>query len=249
MIVGILAIGDELLSGQIQESNSMWLANELSNRGVVVGQISVVPDSRTRISAEIDRFTAEFDAVITTGGLGTTPDDVTVAAVADAFNRKLTVNETARRDVIESLQVLRSRLPDIDVDVDREATLPADVRYLENPVGLSPGFVLGRVYALPGIPAEMQQMFEQIASEFQGPKKSRSFYTDSPESNYTGLLSEIQERYDVSVGSYPDRAIGANQIRVTAAETDQLEAAYDALRDRLETVTPAASPDYTPRGP
>lgn len=236
MRVGVVTVGDELLAGDVENTNATWLANSIAESGATVRQIAVVPDEQDVLVPEVRRFVEDFEAVVVTGGIGATHDDVTVDAVARAFDRDLVVHDEALADVRETVSDLRDPLPDIDVDEEAEATLPAGARYLPNPEGLSPGCVVANVYVLPGIPEEMHAMFGLVADEFAGDRRSQSFYTTMPESNLAALLERVRAEYDVAVGSYPDRDAGANRIRVTATDRNSLETACDRLRESVDVV-------------
>jgi molybdenum cofactor synthesis domain-containing protein len=150
MQAALLTIGDELLAGDTENTNASWLAAQLTSRGVTTKRVLVIPDEIDLIARKVREYSEAFDAVILTGGLGGTHDDVTMTAVARAFDRELVVDELARTDVEETLEGVRERLPDLDIDVDAHASIPAGGRPLLNEEGLAPGCVIGNVYVLPG---------------------------------------------------------------------------------------------------
>lgn len=154
MEVALITVGDELLAGDTVNTNANWLAAELSDRGVAVKRILSVPDDRAVIAECVRAYADAFDAVIVTGGLGGTPDDVTLEAVADAFDRELVPTDLTREAVERRLAEIRERLPDSDVnvDVEAEAAVPEGSRPLLNDSGLAPGCVVEGVYVMPGIP-------------------------------------------------------------------------------------------------
>ena len=116
MEVALLTVGDELLAGDTVNTNATWLAERLSERGVTVARILTIPDERALIAEWVRTYSDEFDAVIVTGGLGGTPDDVTIDAVADAFDRDLVVSEQALAAVEERLADIGDAVPDFDLD-------------------------------------------------------------------------------------------------------------------------------------
>jgi nicotinamide-nucleotide amidase len=236
MDVALLTIGDELLSGDTANTNATWLADRLAERGATVARILVVPDDRELIASKVEEYAAAFDAVIVTGGLGGTPDDRTMAAVADAFDRSLAVNERARESVEQRLEAVREHYPDIELDVDAEASIPAGSQPLLNEPGLAPGCVVENVYVLPGIPEEMKAMFESVAEAFGGEARSRTFYTATPEAELIPDLSAAEERFSVAVGCYPDREARHNRIKLVGEDSDVLDDAAGWLRERIETV-------------
>ncbi|MGM0604271.1 MAG: competence/damage-inducible protein A [Halobacteriota archaeon] len=244
MDVALLTIGEELLSGATANTNASWLAGRLSDRGVDVRRILVLPDDRSLIEATLREWVASFDAVIVTGGLGGTHDDVTMDAVAAAFDRELLVDEVAREDVLETIAAFRESHPELverydpRVDPDAQASIPEGARPLCNPVGLSPGCVLESVYVLPGIPEEMRAMFELVESEFDGDRVTETLYTPVPESSMTQTLEEFHDRFDVVAGSYPGRARDPNRLTVTGTDRATLEAAIAWLEERIDTIDP-----------
>jgi molybdenum cofactor synthesis domain-containing protein len=228
-------VGDELLAGDTENTNATWLARELTDRGVTVGRLLTVPDDEAVVADAVREYSDAFDAVVVTGGLGGTPDDVTVEGVASAFDRDLVENDLARADVERTLETIAGDYPDLEVDAAEEALLPAEARPLVNRSGLSPGCVLENVYALPGIPSEMKRMFEDVADEFAGEADSRFLYTDEPEANLVDRLDEVRRRFDVKVGCYPDREAGHNRLKVTADDVEALDAAAAWLEERVSS--------------
>ena len=227
MEVALITVGDELLAGDTVNTNANWLAGELSDRGVAVKRVLSVPDDRAVIAERVRAYADAFDAVIVTGGLGGTPDDVTMEAVADAFDRELAPTDLTREAVERRLAEIRERLPDsdVDVDVEAEAAVPTGSRPLLNDPGLAPGCVVEDVYVMPGIPDELKAMFDSVADEFAGDRRSRFLYTVEPESDIVPALEAAGERFDVAVGCYPDREAAHNRLKVTATDADALDEA------------------------
>ena len=170
-----------------------------------------------------------------TGGLGGTPDDVTMSAVAAAFDRSLVENDLTRADIERTLEAVADEYPDLEVDVAAEAAVPEGARPLVNRVGLSPGCVLENVYVLPGIPSEMERMFESVAEEFAGDVRSRALYTTEPEANLIERLEAVRSRFGVAVGCYPDREAEHNRLKLTGADETALSEAEAWLRARVDT--------------
>ncbi|WP_254838993.1 competence/damage-inducible protein A [Natronomonas marina] len=239
MDAALLTVGDELLDGDTENTNATWLARELTERGATVRRVLTVPDDRAVIAEATAEYSDAFDAVVVTGGLGRTPDDVTMEAVAAAFDRPMTENDLARADVERTLAAIAGEYPDLEVDAEKEALLPEGARPLINHAGLSPGCVLENVYVLPGIPSEMKRMFEAVEGEFDGTARFRTLYTEEPEANLVERLDEVQTRFDVKVGCYPDRGAGHNRLKVTGDDAATLEEATAWL---AENVTLAQEP-------
>ena len=236
MQAALLTIGDELLAGDTENTNATWITAELTSRGVTTKRVLVIPDDIELIARKVCEYSAEFDVVIVTGGLGGTHDDVTMDAVARAFDRELAVDELARADVAETLDAVRERLPDLDIDVEAHASIPAGGRALINEDGLAPGCVVENVYVLPGIPREMEPMFESVAEDFAGTARSREVYTTTPEGQYTAMLMDARDRFPVSVGSYPSRGENGrrNRIKLVGEDEARLTEAAEWIEARVD---------------
>ncbi|MFD1586237.1 competence/damage-inducible protein A [Halorientalis brevis] len=234
MQVALVTVGDELLAGDTVNTNATWLADQLSERGVSVPRVLVVPDERAPIAENVRAYSDAYDAVIVTGGLGGTPDDITMAAVAEAFDRELAVDELALADVEETLSAIAESYPNLDVDAEAEATIPAGSRPLLNRGGLSPGCVVENAYVFPGIPEEMKTMFDTVADEFEGDAVSEFLYTERPEANLVDVLTDADAQFDVSVGCYPDQSAGHNRLKVTGDDPDEVAAAADWVVDQID---------------
>ncbi|MFC7059404.1 competence/damage-inducible protein A [Halovenus salina] len=246
MQVALITVGDEVLSGDTVNTNANWLATRLSERGATVARILSVPDKRETITEHVTTYRERFDAAIVTGGIGGTPDDVTMEAVADAFDREMTVREEPLADVRQRLAEIEQRLPDMDINVDAEseAALPAGSRPLLNEEGLAPGCVLENVYVFPGIPEELEAMFEQVADEFTGDRRTRTLYTVEPEANIVPRLEDVMATFDVTVGCYPDREAGHNRLKIIATDDGELGGATEWLLDNLAASETSVSRDW-----
>ena len=238
MEVALLTVGDELLSGDTENTNATWLARQLSDRGVTVTRVLVVPDDRDVIADYVREWSAAFDALIVTGGLGGTHDDVTMDAVADAFGRGLVAEDVVVDDVVRTVAEYRDRNPDLvdrydlDLDVDAWAATPEGCRPLLNEPGLCPGCVVENVYVFPGVPDEMHAMFESVADEFAGDAVSETVETDAPEGAMPEVIDEARGRFDVVVGSYPSQD-GPNRVKVTGTDPEEVRSAAAWLAERV----------------
>ena len=225
MSVVLLTVGDELLSGETANTNATWLASRLHERGARLRRIVVLPDERDQIAGSLNRLRSEYDAVIVTGGLGPTHDDVTMEAVADAFDDAMVENPDAIEWIENETEYARSDL------VDGTTKLPATADFLPNPAGVAPGAVLDNVYVLPGVPEEMREMFSLIAPAFTGPTASTAVLTsDQPESELVEALREASEQFDVRIGSYPGEMV---TVRIQGQNVAEVEAAAAFLEPRL----------------
>jgi molybdenum cofactor synthesis domain-containing protein len=212
----ILTIGNELVSGDVPNSNAWWLARRLAPLGVEVRLIAAVPDEIETVAEFVRREAARVDFLLVTGGLGGTPDDLTREAIAHAFS-------------VEQLE-----LPDLAADLRRRfanapdyaaawARLPAGSRPLPNPLGGAPGFALENVYVMPGLPSEMEAMFDAVAEEFRGGAPIGSWRQTyrTGESVIAALLLEAGERWpSVLVGSYPMFLEDGPRVEVVVKSSD-----------------------------
>ena len=230
MHAAVVTVGDELLSGETINTNAAWLGRQLTERGVSVERTTVVPDRVADVACVVNEYHAEYDAVLVTGGLGPTHDDVTMEGVAAAFGRELESSETVREHLTEEGGYAREDL------VEGTTHVPSGVRPLYNEVGVAPGCVIGSTYVLPGVPEEMRAMFEEVAVEFEVEGNAhhvRTVETPEPESALLDHIQGLRERFDVSVGSYPG---GTVRIRIRGSEKETVEEAARWLREQIETV-------------
>ena len=246
MQVAILTVGDEILAGDIANTNAQWLATRLDERGATVVRILTVPDDRDLIASTVREWADAFDAVIVTGGLGGTPDDVTLEAVADAFGCGMAVSDLALADVERRLAELEGTVPDLDVDAEAEASVPEGSQPLLNSEGLAPGAVVENVYVLPGIPGEMKAMFRDVADTFEGNQVSRTLYTVEPEANIVPALSETRDRFGVHVGCYPDREARHNRLKLTASDEGRVDKAAVWLLGAIDASETPVERDWDP---
>lgn len=240
--VAILTVGDELLAGETQNTNAAWLAGQVTQRGASVRRILTIPDDPPTLADRVSAYHDRFDAVLVTGGLGGTHDDVTVPAVADALDREVVVHDAAREAVVTTAEAFADAEPelfteyDLSFDPDAWASLPAGARHVENPVGLAPGAAVSGVYLLPGVPEEMRGVFGNVAGEFGGDRVSRSLRSPAPEGALAESLAAAGDRFDVAVGSYPSRDDREVRVRVSGTDETVVAAAVDWLADRIDTV-------------
>ncbi|KAB1192629.1 competence/damage-inducible protein A [Haloferax sp. MBLA0076] len=242
MRVAILTVGNELLAGDIENTNATWLARRLTEGGATVARIQTVPDDHEVIADVVAEWSTAFDAVIVTGGLGGTPDDITMEAVAAGLDREFVVVDEAAEQVETTITAILERRPDIDFDLDVAwyASMPDGAEVLPNDEGLAPGCRAGNVYVLPGIPDEMKPMFDSIAERFAGDRESREFYADAPEGAVARELGQVVEQFGVEVGSYPNRG-GPTRIKLSGFDPVVLDDAVawvweHATVDLYETV-------------
>jgi molybdenum cofactor synthesis domain-containing protein len=229
MRVAVVTVGDELLSGETVNTNAAWLGRQLAERGVTVGRTTVVPDEISDIARVVNEYHAEFDAVIVTGGLGPTHDDKTIESVAAAFGRDVVESEDAIAWLEEHGGYTRDDL------TDGTGEVPEGSRVLPNHEGVAPGCVVESCYVLPGVPAEMKRMFEEVAGEFTGEQRHvRTVDAAEPESALLDRLAEVQEQFPVKVGSYPGDHV---TVRFEGTEEELVDAAAAWFSERVESPT------------
>ncbi|MGZ4383541.1 MAG: competence/damage-inducible protein A [Gaiellaceae bacterium] len=227
----ILTIGNELVSGDVTNTNGSWLAGRLERLGIAVRLIAAVPDEIERIAAFIRQERAPVTCLLVTGGLGGTPDDLTREGVAAAFG----VEQVELPELAAELRARFHRHPDYAA---RWAELPLGARPLVNPLGGAPGFALENVYVLPGLPEEMRAMWEAIEPEFAGAGEilswRRSYRTS--EAEIVALLEEAERRFPaVSVGSYPSFSPRPEvELVLKSPDAESLEAASSWLSEAVE---------------
>jgi molybdenum cofactor synthesis domain-containing protein len=231
----IVTIGNELVSGDVENTNGSWLARRLAAIGVEVALIAVLPDEIEAVAGFVGKQATAVDVVLVTGGLGGTPDDITREAIAACFG----VSQVEQPQVADRLRARYHRDPDYAA---RWARLPEGSRALENPLGGAPGFAIGNVYVLPGLPSEMEAMFETLVDELRagGPIGSwrRSYRTT--ESRIVAVLEAMGERHpSVLVGSYPsfDERGSEVEVVVKSADPEALAAATAWIESALEEAT------------
>lgn len=197
----LIIIGNEILSGRTQDKNLAFLATELSAIGVPLREVRVIPDVEDTIIDTINTMRRAFTYIFTTGGIGPTHDDITTACVAKAFGVKLHRHPEAERALLAHYtpdQVNEARMKMADV--------PEGASLIKNPVSAAPGFCIGNVYVMAGVPRIMQAMFDAIRPTLQGGPAvvSESVTTTLPEGTLAEGLTAIQHRYpDTDIGSYP----------------------------------------------
>ncbi|HEY7208290.1 MAG TPA: molybdopterin-binding protein [Gaiellaceae bacterium] len=230
----ILTIGNELVSGDVPNTNASWLARRLAPLGVSVRLLAAVPDEIDAIAEFVRVEAARSDFLIVTGGLGGTPDDITREGISHAFG-------LLQEEIAELAEDLRARFTRAPEYAARWAQLPAGARPLANPLGGAPGFVVENVYVLPGLPSEMEAMFDSIGDEFRRgtPIGSwrRAFRTR--ESTISPLLIEAGERHPaVLVGSYPSFQ-GEPEVEVVlkSSDADELATVVAWLEPALERLS------------
>jgi molybdenum cofactor synthesis domain-containing protein len=253
----LIPIGKELLNGRVLDTNSQFIAKKLWEIGVEVRRIVTVPDDCHDIAQEIRRAKREgASLIITTGGLGPTPDDMTMMGVGDAIGRKLVENQQALQHVVSRYETLFEQgkvdFRELTIERRKMAFLPEGAVVLRNDVGTAPGakIVWGKtwVYVLPGVPSEMKSMFdgevvEDLKRRFGGARLFRLKITvqERDESVVARAIKKVQQSFkDVLIKPEP-KGFGLGgmtvNIEVVASEEEGeaiLEKASKALQEALD---------------
>ncbi|WP_293862656.1 competence/damage-inducible protein A [uncultured Alsobacter sp.] len=231
----VLVIGDEILSGRTKDKNIGTIADYCTALGIDLREVRIVPDVEEEIVAALNALRARWDYVFTTGGIGPTHDDITADAVAKAFGVGISHDDRA-------VAMLRERFPnpaDLNEARLRMARIPHGADLVDNPISKAPGFRIGNVIVMAGVPSIMQAMFDAVAPTLRTGVKMLSTSIDSgglPEGAYGSALATVQKAHPGTViGSYPsfDGQRFRNQIVVRARDPELLETAKVAVEAML----------------
>ena len=225
----LVIIGNEILSGRTQDANLAFLAQELNEIGIQMREVRVVPDAEADIVEAVNACRAKHDYVFTTGGIGPTHDDITSASVARAFGVEFGFHPEAERR-------LRAYYPPEKLNDARlkMAQTPEGAELIDNPVSVAPGFTLGNVHVLPGVPSILQAMFQGLKGRLQGGAvvRSRTITLVCPEGDIAEALARIQTDWPVvEIGSYPFMRQGSFGTSLVLRSTDE-----DAIFQAAEAI-------------
>lgn len=232
----MLVIGDEILSGRTRDANMPHLAGELAARGIRLREVRIVPDAHDRIVEAVNALRTTNDHLFTSGGIGPTHDDITADAVAAAFGVPIGVREDAR--AILAAHYSRTGL-ELNAARLRMARIPEGAELIDNPVSAAPGFTLGNVHVLAGVPAIFQAMLAGVLPRIAGgpPLLSQMLDIGRGEGDIATPLGELAQRYpELSFGSYPYLRNGAHGTQIVVRGTDaaRLDAAMVELARLLD---------------
>ena len=227
----MLVIGDEILSGRTRDANMHYLAGQLTEMGIDLTEVRIVSDDRDAIIDAVKALSASYDQVFTSGGIGPTHDDITADCIAAAFGATIDVRDDARALLQahydrSGLELNEARL--------RMARIPEGADLIDNPVSTAPGFSLGNVHVMAGVPSVFKAMVASILPTLTGgaPLQSRTLRVSRGEGDIAAPLGQFADAHpDLSVGCYPfqiDGLYGAN-IVVRGTDVDRLEAAMAVL--------------------
>ena len=216
----ILVIGDEILSGRTRDSNMHYLAGELTRVGITLREARVVADIHAEIVAAVRELSGKYTHLFTSGGIGPTHDDITADAVAEAMGAKI----GHRADAMALLQAHydRSGLP-FNEARQRMARIPEGAELIENPVSTAPGFTIGNVHVMAGVPNIFQAMVASVLPKLTGgpPLMSQSLRVNRGEGEIAGPFGVLAAEFpDLSMGSYPFIQNGAHGTNLVIRGTD-----------------------------
>jgi molybdenum cofactor synthesis domain-containing protein len=227
-------IGDEVLSGRTRDANIQYLGQRLNELGIPLREVRVIPDDRVVIVSTLNEVRARFTYVFTTGGIGPTHDDITSECVAEAFGVPWVLHPEAYAEMAADYA---RRDPPVEFNAARQrmATVPLGASLIRNAVSVAPGFRIGNVFVMAGVPKVMQAMFEAVAPTLDGgvPTISRSVHAAGVmEGTIAAPLAAIQaDSPGVSLGSYPYYRASGNGVAIVARGTDG--AAVEAAIERV----------------
>ena len=197
----IIIIGNEILSGRTQDTNTGTLATWLNSLGVQVSEVRVIPDKREKIIDTVNELREKYDYVFTTGGIGPTHDDITAKSVAEAFNLKYEIHK-------EGFKILESYYKPGEFNEGRQKMIwmPKNAVLILNPTSGAPGFSVENVFCLPGVPSILKSMLGGLKNKIIGgePIISHTISLRTVESEIANSISKVQnQNSDVEIGSYP----------------------------------------------
>jgi molybdenum cofactor synthesis domain-containing protein len=231
----VLVIGDEILSGRTKDKNIGYIAEYLTGIGIDLKEVRVVPDEEAAIVEAVNALRHRFTYVFTTGGIGPTHDDITAECVAKAFGVPIGYDPRA-------VAIMRERFAEHELNEARMrmTRIPEGAELVNNRVSRAPGFWLGNVIVMAGIPTVMQAMLDDVAPKLKTGTKvlSETIRADAREGDIGTPLGEIANAYPgVTIGSYPffDELRGPNaNIVLRARDPDMLADAKRAVESMLE---------------
>ena len=215
----IIIIGNEILSGRTQDVNSSTIALWLNSLGVKVQEVRVIPDVEGVIVKTINVVRKKNNYVFTTGGIGPTHDDITAKSISKAFNVKYEVNKKAYK-ILENYY----KQGEFNEGRQKMAWTPSQAKLISNPTSGAPGFIIGNVYCLPGVPSILKSMLGGLNNLISGGKPiiSHTINLRTVESEIAKPLTLVQDsNKDVEIGSYPFFKAGKLGVNIVIRSDEQ----------------------------
>lgn len=231
----LLVIGDEILSGRTKDKNIGAIADHLTGIGIRLSEVRVVADDEAEIVNAVNALRARYTYVFTTGGIGPTHDDITADSIAKAFGVGIDVDPRARALMQAACDARGVELTPARL---RMARLPNGAELVENAISVAPGFMIGNVVVMAGIPDIMRGMLESVTPRLKtgAPMLSVTIPLNCPESQIADLFADHQKRFpDVAMGSYPSLRDGkpATDLVLRSVDEVRLEHACATLKTAL----------------
>jgi len=231
----LIIIGDEILSGRTKDKNIGYIADHCTGIGIQLQEVRIVPDDESKIVETVNALRAEYTYVFTTGGIGPTHDDITADCIAKAFGVGIDVDQRAL-DLM--MPAFKKRGVELTPARLRMARIPDGAELVENPISTAPGFMLGNVITMAGIPNIMQVMLDAVTPRLRKGRMmhSRTIDLNRPEGAIADLLKAHQSDYpDVPMGSYPTMRDGrpCTQLVLRSIDAARLETAFEELENML----------------
>jgi molybdenum cofactor synthesis domain-containing protein len=237
---GLLVIGDEILSGRTKDKNIGYIAEYLTTIGIELREVRVVPDVEEEIIAALNALRQRYTYLFTTGGIGPTHDDITADCVAKAFGVSIDYDPRVVAIMKERFDAMGTQMNEARMRMTR---IPAGAELVLNKVSAAPGFWIGNVIVMAGVPSIMQAMLDYVAPKLATGAKmlSETVRADTREGDIGTELGAVAKQHpDVMIGSYPfmdDRGPNTN-IVVRARDAEKLAAAKGAVEEMLARVRP-----------
>ena len=235
----ILVIGDEILSGRTKDKNVGYIAEFLTNIGIDLKEVRIVPDEEPAIVAAVNALRSHYTYLFTTGGIGPTHDDITAESVAKAFGVALEHHPRA-------VEIMRARMAQTGGEMNearmRMTRVPKGGVLVLNKISAAPGFWIGNVIVMAGIPSVMQAMLDYVAPQLKTGAKmlSESIRADCREGDIGTELGAIAKAHaDVVIGSYPfvdEKNLANTNVVVRSRDPQKLAAAKAAIEAMLTRV-------------
>ncbi|MGB3500120.1 MAG: competence/damage-inducible protein A [Mesorhizobium sp.] len=233
-------IGDEILSGRTKDRNIGHLADVMTTIGIDLKEVRIVPDDEDEIAAAINALRARYTYVFTTGGIGPTHDDITADSVAKAFGVPCTYDAPAYELLAKNYE---ARGVEFNEARKRMARMPVGATHIDNPVSVAPGFRIGNVHVMAGVPAIFQAMLDNVVPTLIGGAKMLSATVQCPygEGTIGAPLGEIQKANpDTVIGSYPKYLDGKfwTELVVRSRDPQSLEKARGEIEAMVASISP-----------
>ena len=218
----IIIVGNEILSGRTQDTNSNYLAKMLVQRGISLEEIRVIPDDHKIIEDVVHKEASAKDYVFTSGGIGPTHDDITAEAIASCFDVPLSIREDAVELLAKNYQNGKKDLNEARL---RMARIPKGAKLIKNKISGAPGFVIRNVFVMAGVPKIFEAMVQEIILGLgsSNPILSKTLKIFKTESEISERLRDYADKYkEISIGSYPFNNSGTFGVEIVMRHTDRI---------------------------